>query len=111
VHVTRAEAAQSHARRPAVGGHLLWPGLRNPDGSYVHVYRKLHIVSPLPLPRVVLQGPRWWHFCRDSQPDPDLWQTNAYDFADDVRELVCEPIRFDVYAMWSDPLERLQVRS
>jgi hypothetical protein len=30
-----------------------------------------------------------------------------YDFTDDVRELVTEPIRFDLAAMWADPRERL----
>lgn len=50
-------------------------------------------VADLPLVRVVLCGRH----------------VNAadYDFLEDVRELVCEPIRFEVYAMWSDPRERL----
>jgi len=90
------------------GGTVFWAGRRHSDGSYVHVYRKLHILSPLPMPRVVLSGPRCWRFCRDSQPDPNCWQQNWYDFTDDVRELVLERIRFDVYAEWTDPRERLQ---
>ena len=63
--LTRAEAAQLHARRPATGGNILWPGRRHPDGSYVHVYRKLDVRTPLPMPRVVLQGPRWRGFLID----------------------------------------------
>ena len=105
--LTRAEAAQRHARRPATGGNILGPGRRNPDGSYVHVYRKLHVPTPLPMPRVVLQGRRWWQFCRDSQADPECWQTNVYDFFADVRELVCEQLRVDVYAEWADPRDWL----
>lgn len=31
-----------------------------------------------------------------------------FDLEADVRELICEPIRFDVYAQWSDPYERWQ---
>jgi hypothetical protein len=92
------------------GGTIFEAGRRHPDGSYVHHYRKLKILVPLPLPRVVLTGPRCWTLCRDSQPDPDCWQQNVYDFADDVRELVCERIRFDVYAMWSDPREQWPAR-
>lgn len=92
---------------PLVGGNLLYSGERLADGRYVHVYHRLRIATVLPMPRVFLHGPRCWRFCRDSQPDPNRWQHNVYDFAEDVRELACERIRLDVYAMWTDPRERL----
>ena len=65
------------------------------------------MLGALPMPRVWLQGPRWWRFCRDSQPNPNAWLSNVYDFESDVRELVLERIRHDVYAMWTDPREWL----
>jgi hypothetical protein len=74
--------------------------------DYFPLKRTLVILHPLSTPRVVLIGPRYWRFCRDSQPNPDCWAANRYDFTDDVRELVCDPIRPDVYAMWADPRER-----
>lgn len=70
--------------------------------------RRLEVLGELPMPHVYLTGPRCWRFCRDSQVDPDRWRPHVYDFTNDVRELVCEPIRFDVYAMWSDPRERFR---
>lgn len=106
--MTRADAAQRHARRPAVGGTLFEPSIRYVDGSYYHVYRRLPIRTPLLMPRVFLQGPRWRQFnvtfVRKNrvQHHPCL-----YDFADDVRELVCEPLQYDRVALWSDPYERL----
>jgi hypothetical protein len=50
----------------------------------------------LPMPRVWACGRRWRTL---------LTPDGFYDFFDDVRELVCDPIRHDVYAMWSDPRE------
>jgi len=76
-----------------------------PTARTCTTYRKLVILTPLPLPRVVLIGPRAWRFCRDSQPNPNCWAVNRYDFTNDVRELVLERLRFDVYAEWSDPRE------
>jgi hypothetical protein len=60
------------------------------------------------------------HALRDRLPMPKVWlhgrrapwfltaaiARGYYDFSDDVRELVLEPIRDDVYAEWSDPRER-----
>jgi hypothetical protein len=54
----------------------------------------------LPMPRVFLHGPRWRRFLVPGEK-------NYYDFAADVRELVCEPVQFDRVAMWADPRERL----
>lgn len=108
----RKERQRAFQRRPAVGGTLFEPGRRNADGSYYHVYRRLPVRTPLVMPRVFLQGPKWRQFnvtfVRKGrvQHHPCL-----YDFADDVRELVCEPIRFDVYAMWNDPREWASVMS
>jgi hypothetical protein len=63
----------------------------------------------LPLSRVWLHGPRWHRLLANTdgliEYDRELG-LSIYDFTDDVRELVCEPIRHDVYAMWTDPRER-----
>jgi hypothetical protein len=68
--------------------------------------------------RVFIHGPKWHRlFDVHRRPVADvipeflnlhprgkqLWW---FDLESDVRELVCEPIRGDVYAMWSDPTER-----
>lgn len=50
----------------------------------------------LPLPRVWARGRRWRSF---------LTADGFYEFEPDVRELVLQPIRFDVAAMWTDPRE------
>jgi hypothetical protein len=52
----------------------------------------------LALPRVWARGRRWRSFLTDE---------GYYDFAADVRELICEPVQFDRVAMWADPRERL----
>lgn len=52
----------------------------------------------LPMPFVYARGRRWRSF---------LTEDGCYDFAADVRELVCEPLAFDRVAMWADPRERL----
>jgi hypothetical protein len=104
----RAQRA-ARAAIPFVGGHLLksCTGKRRIDGSYVHVYHRLPVRELLPLPRVFLQGPHRKRFLVPFKSDKGRprgpW---LYDFADDVRELACEQVRFDVYAMWSDPRER-----
>jgi hypothetical protein len=54
----------------------------------------------LPMPRVFLHGPRWWRFMVEGSK-------TDYDFAEDVRELVLDRIRFDVVAEWTDPREWL----
>jgi len=53
----RKEDARRYRERPARGGQLP-PGSRNPDGSYVDIYRRLSVRTPLPMPRVYLHGPR-----------------------------------------------------
>ena len=110
-HWCAEKKAQRHAyhHRPAVGGVMLWPGRRNSDGSYVAVYRKLDVRTPLPMPRVVLQGPKWRHCLMTYRTITGkvAHHPRVYDFFDDVRELVCEQVRFDVYAEWADPREWL----
>jgi hypothetical protein len=105
----RKARARAYEHRPAVGGKLFEPGRRDPvTGSYVHVYRLLGIRTLLPMPRVFIQGPRWRRCLMTYRTNTGriAHHPRVYDFADDVRELVCEPIRGDVYAMWSDPKER-----
>jgi len=85
--LTRAEAAQRHAQR-----RHTW----TLDGF---------VWSRLPIASVTLIGFRR-HF-RYFYSEAD----GMYDFADDVRELVCEPIRGDVTAMWSDPREWLGTKT
>lgn len=80
--------------------------------------RGLRVRDPLPMPRVWLHGPKWQRAfnvqhlpiaevdpvaARRYLPSVKFWW---YDFTDDVRERVLEPIRFDVYAEWSDPREQ-----
>jgi hypothetical protein len=98
-----------YQKRPATGGNLLWPGRRNADGSYANVYRKLLVRSPLPMPRVVLQGPKWRQQLMPYRTTNGrlAYHPSCYDFFPDVRELVCEPLQFDRVAMWADPRERL----
>lgn len=101
--------ARAYRNRPATGGNLLWPGRRNPDNSYASVYRKLDVRAKLPMPRVVLQGPKW-RACLMTYRTANgrtAHHPRCYDFEPDVRELVCEPIQFDRVAMWADPRERL----
>jgi hypothetical protein len=95
----------------AVAGNIFEPGRRHPDGSYVHVYRKLGVRTPLPMPRAVLVGPRWRRLLMTYRTANGRMAHHPciYDFTDDVRELVTEPIRFDLAAMWADPRERLYV--
>lgn len=69
-----------------------------------HVHLNGWLWCRLPMPRVWLQGPRWRRFLVSTERG-----CIDYDFADDVRELVMEPIRFDLAAMWADPRERLYV--
>jgi hypothetical protein len=71
----------------------------------------------LRMPRAYFQGQNWQRaFDVQRVPIAEVDPVSAkyhrpgkrvlvYDFTDDVRELVCEPIRHDVYAMWSDPWE------
>ncbi len=94
-------------------------GVFKPRGGGTPVIR-LAILGAgyVPMPRVWLYGPKWQRVFHvqhlriaDVAPESaDLHRKNAtrwfYDFTDDVRELVCEPIRHDVYAMWADPWER-----
>jgi hypothetical protein len=56
--------------------------------------------SQLPSVRVFVTGKFW----RDVTPRSPLSQ--HYDFTEDVRELVLERIRFDVFAEWTDPREQ-----
>lgn len=94
---------------PAVAGQLFEPGKKNADGSYVHLYRRLRVRTELPLPRAVLCGPRWRRFLMTYRTTTGrlAYHPCIYDFAPDVRELVCEPVQFDRVAMWADPRERL----
>jgi hypothetical protein len=107
--VKRKAEARAYQNRPATGGNLLWPGRRNVDGSYASIYRKLIVRSPLPMPRVVLQGPKWRQQLMPYRTTNGrmAYHPSCYDFFPDVRELVCEPVQFDRVAMWADPRERL----
>jgi hypothetical protein len=69
----------------------------------------------LPAANFWLSGPRWrraFALARVTLP-PIAGRPLArrhvlvYDQAEDVRELVLEPLRFDVFAEWVDPRERL----
>jgi len=63
----------------------------------------------LPLLRVWCHGPRWRRFFEDEEgfmTRGGAYGWPVYDFTADIRELVCEPIRHDVYAEWADPRER-----
>jgi hypothetical protein len=55
--------------------------------------------------RVVILGPDRYEFLVHRAFAPSEWP--HYDFEDDVRELICEPVHFNTVAMWSDPRERL----
>lgn len=66
-----------------------------------HVLLNGWIWCRLPMPRVWLHGPRWRRFLVSQERG-----CIEYDFAGDVRELVLEELRFNVYAEWSDPRER-----
>jgi len=90
--------------------------LRTPSPVW---HRRLFPVNHLPMPRVWLQGPKWRRlFDVKNVPIAEIDRLAAryhrpgrkvltYDFAEDVRELVCEQIRFDVFAEWCDPREIL----
>jgi hypothetical protein len=70
------------------------------------------------MPRVWMWGPKWRRgfdvrnpLIAEVHPEsakyhPPRRRLLVYNLEPDVRELVCEPIRFDVYAEWSDPRER-----
>lgn len=105
----RKAAARAYQNRPATGGNLLWPGRRTPEGAYASIYRKLDVRATLPMPRVVLQGPKWRACLMTYQTanGRTAHHPRCYDFFPDVRELVCEPLQFDRVAMWADPRERL----
>lgn len=51
----------------------------------------------LPMPRLFHLGPRRW------QPTIEQLQEEWFD---DVRELVCERLSDQTWAMWADPRER-----
>jgi hypothetical protein len=69
---------------------------------------RLFIRTPLPMPHVFLHGPRWRRFLVEYERRGRVrHHPRLYDFAADVRELVCEPLQFDRVAMWADPRERL----
>jgi hypothetical protein len=79
---------------------------------------RVYITSPLPTLRVWFNGPRWRRafgvtseVLHVPEPSRPLMKRKYlfYDFEPDVRELVTEPIRFDLAAMWADPRERLHV--
>jgi hypothetical protein len=82
---------------------------------------RLRVVAPLPMARVWMRGPKWkrafdvqHRLLADVAPlsapyhrqGKKIW---VYDFVDDVRELVCEPLQYDRLAMWSDPWERFGI--
>jgi hypothetical protein len=81
--------------------------------------RRLWSFDHLPMPRCYMRGPKWRRaFDVREIPIADLDPQAAklhrpgrkllvFTLEPDVRELVCEPIRGDVYAMWSDPRELL----
>ncbi len=74
----------------------------------VRRYQRLPVVlvrgwdwNQLPMaPRVRCFGYCWRHAW--------LVDGRTYDFEPDVRELILEEVRNDVWAMWSDPRERLR---
>lgn len=80
--------------------------------------RRMWSTDDLPMPRAYFCGPRWKRICGVEEiPIADLHPVAAqyhrpgrkllvFSLVDDVRELICEPLRGDVYAMWSDPRER-----
>lgn len=57
--------------------------------------------------RVYLAGPDLREFLVPRHAAPSLLP--HYDFEPDVRELLLEEVRFDVYAEWSDPRDWLGV--
>ncbi len=77
------------------------------------VMRRVRVIDPLPMARVWLRGPRWSRgLTKEILPAIEgrplaSRRRLVYDFADDVRELVCERIQFNRVAMWADPREWL----
>lgn len=57
--------------------------------------------------RVVIVGPDRREFCVHRAFAPS--DLPHYDFEDDVRDLILEPVQFNRAAMWSDPSERLNL--
>lgn len=108
-----ATHANSYTRRDFVAEFAAWCQRRKAEQQERRAARRAmpprrdtfildgFVWSRLPLVSVTLIGARrnFKHF----YPMTD----GMYDLADDVRELVCERIRFDVYAEWSDPREWL----
>jgi hypothetical protein len=94
----------------AVAGNIFEPGRRHPDGSYVHVYRKLGVRTPLPMTRAVLVGPRWRRLLMTYRTNTGRMahHPRIYDFTDDVRELVSSAFASTSAAMWTDPRELLR---
>jgi hypothetical protein len=72
---------------------------------------RLFLRDILPMPRVFLHGPRWRRLfdVRELLIDDEFGVRRVwvYDLEADVRERVCEEVRPDVFAEWSDPRERL----
>lgn len=79
--------------------------------------RRMWSTDRLPMPRAFFYGPRWRrHFGVSEVPIVDIAPEAAkyhrhgrklliFSLEEDVRELICEPIYHDKYAMWSDPRE------
>lgn len=80
--------------------------------------RRMWSTDNLVMPRAYFRGPRWKRICGVKEIpiaalDPERARFHrpgrkllVFSLVDDVRELICEPLRGDVYAMWSDPRER-----
>jgi hypothetical protein len=75
--------------------------------------RRMACLAPLPNIRVFLHGPRWRRTFDVKEVATALPRGGPvrlvllYDFEADVRELVLDELRPDVFAMWSDPRERI----
>lgn len=81
--------------------------------------RRMWSSDELPMPRAFFRGPRWKRLCdvREvpiAEIDPVAAKYHRpgrklliFTFEDEVRERICEQLRFDVYAQWSDPRDRL----
>lgn len=81
--------------------------------------RRVYNLEQLPLPRCYMCGPKWRRLfdveerlLADIRPESAIYHRPGktilvFSFEHDVRELVLEELRPGVFAMWSDPRERV----
>ena len=86
-------------------------------GSRRRALRRMWSTDNLSMPRAFFSGPRWKRLCGVQEIpiaaiDPIAATYHrpgrkllVFTFEEEIRERICEQLRFNVYAQWSDPRE------